>query len=130
MLLTLGVATAGSPVRYPQLFWSQYTSLESQAQTPKLSKSLISGVSFRHHSLSQSHESKVLNYSEYKIAKIFHGFTSGSHRGRLTTPPPWLPSCKTFFLLATFIEKLAPIKNCWIQHWSSPILTSNWTAES
>ena len=32
---------------------------------------LISGVSFRHCSLLQSHESVVLSYSECKIAKIF-----------------------------------------------------------
>ena len=41
-------------VPYPELFWSRYTVLGSQTQTPKLSKVLISGISFRHHSLSQS----------------------------------------------------------------------------
>ena len=37
-------------VPYPELFWSWYTSLGSQAQTPKCSKVLISGVSFHQRS--------------------------------------------------------------------------------
>ena len=59
---------------------------------PKLSKVLISGVSFRHHSSSQGHESDVLSYSECKLAKIFQGFAYSA---------PQTPQ--------------APPKNCWIQ---------------
>ena len=74
---------------------------------------LISGVSFRHCSLSQSCESNVLNYSECKIAKIFQGFVPGPHWGGirlsplLPSPPPDL-SCTTVFLLAKLIKKPAP----------------------
>ena len=63
-----------NPVSYPELFWSQYTGLGSQTQTPKCSKVLISGVSFHQRFLSQSQESDVLSYSERKIAKNFQGF--------------------------------------------------------
>ena len=71
---------------YPELFRSPYTGLRSQTQTPKLSKVLIPGVSFRHHWLSQSQESDILSYSECKKAKLFLGFALGSHWGGLTTP--------------------------------------------
>ena len=74
-------------VPYPELFWSLYTSLGSQTQTPKRSKVLISGVSFGQHSLSQSQESNVLSYSECKIAKNFQGFTPGPHWGGPTALP-------------------------------------------
>ena len=83
-------------VPYPELFWSQYTSLGSQTQTPKCSKVLISGVSFRQCSLLQSQESDVLSYSDCKIAKHFQGFAPGPHWRGLTAPPqtPWLHSQK------------------------------------
>ena len=74
-------------VPYAELFWSQYTGLGSQAQTPKRSKVLITGVSFRQRSLSQSQESYVLSYSEPKIAKNFQRFTSGPRWEGLTVPP-------------------------------------------
>ena len=74
-------------VPYPELFWSWYTGLGSQSQTPKCSKVLISGVSFRQHSLSQSQESGVLCYSECKIAKNFQGFAPAPHWGGLTAQP-------------------------------------------
>ena len=48
---------------------------------------LISGVSFRQRSLSQSQESDVLSYSERKIAKNFQGFAPEPHWGGLTAPP-------------------------------------------
>ena len=53
---------------------------------------LISGVSFRQRSLSQSQESDVLSYSERKIAENFQGFTPGPHWGELTALPQthWL----------------------------------------
>ena len=58
---------------------------------PQTLKVLISGVSFRHCSLSQSHESEVLSYSECKIAKIFQDFAPGPHWGQLTVPKmQWL----------------------------------------
>ena len=75
------------PVPYPELFWSWYTCLGSQTQTPKRLKVLISGVSFCQHSLSQSQESDVLSYSECKIAKNFQGFVLGPHWGGLTVLP-------------------------------------------
>ena len=87
--------------------------------TPKLSKVLISGLSFRHRSLSQSHKSDVLSYSECKIVTIFWSFAPGTHWEGLPappSPPPRLPSCTTVFLLATLVKKPAPPKNCWIQH--------------
>ena len=71
----------------PELFWSRYNGLGSQTQTPKCSKKLISGVSFRQRSLSQSQEGDVLSYSECKIAKNFQGFTPGPHWGGLTVLP-------------------------------------------
>ena len=74
-------------VPYPELFWSSYTGLGSQIQTPKRSKVLISGVSFRQRSLSQSQESNVFSYSECKIAKNFQDFVSGPHWGGFTGPP-------------------------------------------
>ena len=75
------------PVPYPELFWSQYTDLGSQIQSPKRSKVLISGISFRQRSLSQSQESDVLSYSERKIAKTFQGFVPGSYWGGFAEPP-------------------------------------------
>ena len=80
------------PVLYPELFWSRYTSLGSQPQTPKCSKVLISGATFHQRSLSQSPESDVLSYSECKIAKNFQCFAPGLHWERLTAQPqtPWL----------------------------------------
>ena len=48
---------------------------------------LISGVSFRQRSLSQSQESDVLSYSECKTAKNFQGFAPGPHWGGLTVLP-------------------------------------------
>ena len=74
------------PVLYPKLFWSQYIVLGAQTHTPKRSKVLISGVSFRQRSLSQSQESDVLSYSERKIAKNFQGFAPGPHWEGLTAP--------------------------------------------
>ena len=56
--------------------------------TPKLSKVLISGLSFRHRSLSQSHKSDVLSYSECKIVTIFWSFAPGTHWEGLPAPPP------------------------------------------
>ena len=85
---------------------------------PKLSKVLISGVSFCHCSLSQSHESNVLSYSECKIAEKFSGLCPLTPLGRAySTPSPRLPSCTTVFLLAMLLEKPAPPKKYWIQHW-------------
>ena len=105
----------GHSVPYPELFWSWYTSLGSQTQTLKHSKVLISAVSFPQHSLSQSQESNVLSYSEYKIAKNFQGFAPVPHWGGLTALPQF-PSCMMVFLLNTLIKKPAPPKNCSIQH--------------
>ena len=65
----------------------QYTPLGSQTPTPKRSKVLISGVSFRKRSLSQSQKSDVLSYSEPKIAKNFQGFATGPHWGGLRALP-------------------------------------------
>ena len=79
-------------------FWNRYTGLGSQTQTPKLSKVLISGVSFHHRSLSQSHERDVLSYSECKIANIFWGFASKRHWGGLTVTPD-SPAAQRFFSL-------------------------------
>ena len=76
---------------YPELFWSWYTGLGSQIQTPKRSKVLISGVSFRQRSLLQSQKRDVLSYSERKIAKNFQGFAPGPHWGGLTAPPQTPP---------------------------------------
>ena len=96
-------------VPYPELLWSRYSSLGSQTQTPKLSKVLISGVSFHHRSLSQSHKSNVLSYSECKIANIFQGFTPERHWGRLTVPPR-LTNCTTFFSSLSLLKNRHPQK--------------------
>ena len=80
----------------PELFWSRYTGLWSQAQTPKLSKVLISGVSFHHRSLLHSHESNVLSYSEFKMTKVFWGFAPGPYWGSFTLPPD-SPAAQRFF---------------------------------
>ena len=74
------------------LFWSRYTGLGSQTHSPKRSKVLISGISFRQRSMSQSQESNVLSCSERKIATNFQGFAPEPHWGELTVPPqtPWL----------------------------------------
>ena len=84
-------------VLYLDLFWSQYTGLGSQTQTPKCSKVLISGVSFHQRSLSQSQESDVLSYSERKIAKNFQGFAPGPHWGGLTALPQTPQLHNSFF---------------------------------
>ena len=99
-------------VLHPEPFWSQYTGLGSQTQTPKHSKVLISGVNFCQCSLSQSQESNVLSYSECKITKNFHGFTPAPHWGGLTVL--LTSSCTMVFLLVTLVEKLTPPKSCWI----------------
>ena len=97
---------------YPELFWRRYTGLGSQTQTHKLSKVLISGVSFRHRSFSQSHESNVLSYSECKIAEIFQGFAPGPH---WVATPLGSPTAQRFFSLR--LSKNSPQKYCWIRHW-------------
>ena len=74
-------------VLYPELFWSRYTGLGSQTQTSKLTKVLISSVSFHQCSLLQSLESDVVSYSEHKIDKNFQGFAPGLHWGGLTALP-------------------------------------------
>ena len=50
-------------------------------------KSVVSGVSFRQRSLSQSQQSDVLSYSERKNSQNVQGFAPGPHRGGLTAPP-------------------------------------------
>ena len=75
-----------------QAILNWYTDLGSQTQTSELSKVLISGVTFHHCWLLQSHKSNVLSYSECKIAKILWGFAPELHWGGLTaTPLPRLP---------------------------------------
>ena len=83
---------------------SQCTGLESQTQTPKFSKVLISGVSFRHRLLSQFYESHVLSYSEYKIAKIFRVLPLDP-TGEVFQRSP-LPDSP--------VAQISP-KNCWIR---------------
>ena len=100
-------------VWYPELFWDRYSSLGFQTQTSKLSKVLISGVSFHHCSLLQSHKSNVLSYPECKIANISRGFAPECH-WRGVTVPPRLMNCTMVFLLATLAEKPAAPKNCWM----------------
>ena len=93
-------------VSYPELFWSGYTGLGSQTQTPKLSKVLrVWG--------SENHGSNVLSHSERKIAKLFRAFTPGPHWGGLTMPPK-LSSCTMVFFYDRLIEKPAPQKICWL----------------
>ena len=77
-------------VPYPELFWTRHTGLGSQTQSPKLSNVLMSGASFRHRSLSQSHENDVLSNSECKIAKNFRAVAPG---------PPVSPDAQRFFSL-------------------------------
>ena len=103
---------------YPELFWSQYTSLGSQTQTPKHSKVLISGVSFCQCSLLQSQESNVLSYVECKIAKNFQGFTPGLHWGELTAIPQ-TPQLHNGFSPRYAHQKTGTPQNCWIRHWWS-----------
>ena len=69
-------------VPYPELFWSRYTGLGSQTQTPKLSKVLIPGISFHHCSLSQSHESDVLSLFTMQNSQHFLGFCPWTRLGR------------------------------------------------
>ena len=76
---------------------------------------LISGVSFHHRLLSPSHESDVLSLFRMQNSQNFWGFVPGPHWGGLTVPPR-LYSCTTVFLLTKLVKKLAPPKNCWIQH--------------
>ena len=103
-----------NPVSYPELFWSQYTGLGSQTQTPKCSKVLISGVSFHQRSLLQSQESAVLSYSECAIATNFQGFPPGHH---WTTAPPHIPWLDNGFSPCYARRKTGtPPKNCWIRH--------------
>ena len=76
-------------VPYPELFWSRYTGLGSQTQTPKLSKVLISGISFRHRLLSQSHESDVLSLFRMQNSQNFQGLC------------PWTPLGRAYSTLQT-----------------------------
>ena len=54
---------------------------------PKLSKVLISGISFRHRSLSQSHESDVLSLFRMQNTQDFPGLCPWTHWRELTAPP-------------------------------------------
>ena len=80
--------------------------------TPKLSKVLISGLSFRHRSLSQSHKSDVLSYSECKIVTIFWSFAPGTHWEGLPAPPlpPDSPAAQRFFSLLRSSKNRHPQK--------------------
>ena len=101
-------------VLYQKLFWSWYPGLGSQTQTSKLSKVLISGVSFCNCSLSQSHESNVLSYPECKIAENFSGFCPLTPLGRTysTQPPPPRdsPAAQRFFPLLCSSKNQHPQK--------------------
>ena len=72
---------------YPELFWSRYTSLGSQTQTPKLSKVLISGVSFHHCSLLLSHETDVLSLFRMQNSQNFLGLCPWTPLGRACSAP-------------------------------------------
>ena len=91
---------------------------------------LISGVSFHHRSLLQSHDSNVLSLFRMQNSQNFPGLCACTPLGRAYSnplpSPPFLrlPSCTTVFLLATLIGKLTPPKNCWIRHWLYPLLSS------
>ena len=74
-------------VPYPELFWSRYTGLGSQTQTNKLSKVLISGMSFRQRSLSQSHESDVLSLFRMQNSQNFSGLCPWTPLGRAYSAP-------------------------------------------
>ena len=74
---------------YPEVFRSRYTCLGYQTQTSEFSKVLISGVSFHHRSLSQSHESDILSYSEYKI--VTSGVSPLDPTREGFQPPPSVP---------------------------------------
>ena len=100
-------------VPYPELFWTRHTGLGSQTQSPKLSNVLLSGASFRHRSLSQSHESDVFSNSECKIAKNFRAFAAG--------PPVSLDAQR--FSPCYARRKTSTPKNCWIRHWMYPFST-------
>ena len=119
-----------TPVPYPELFWSRYTGLGSQTQTPKRSKVLISGVSFRQHSLSQNQQSNVLSYSECKIAKNFQGFAPGPNCGGVTAPPD-SPTAQRIFSLLHSSKNRHPQKIAGYGtdpvpcHWSLSILPKN-----
>ena len=75
------------PVLYPELFWSWYTCLGSQTQTPKLSKVLISGLSFRHHSLLPSHNSNVLSLFRMQNSQNFLRLCPWTPPGRAYRAP-------------------------------------------
>ena len=96
-------------VAYPELFWSQYTGLGSQTQTPKLSKVQklihLKIDNDRHWAT----KAMLLGIQNAKTAKICRGFTPGPHWGEFTVPPR-LPSCKMGFLLIMLLEKPAPKK--------------------
>ena len=74
-------------VPYPGLFWSWYTSLGLQTQTPKLSKVLISGLNFCHHSFWQSHESNVLSLFRMQNSQNFQGLCPWTPVGRAYSAP-------------------------------------------
>ena len=70
----------------------------SETQTPKLSKVLISGVSFYHRSLPQSHESDVLSLFSMQNSQKFPGFFSSlDPTGEGLQHPPDYPASQRFF---------------------------------
>ena len=87
----------------PELFWSRYTGLGSQIQTPKfLNVRLVLYLFNVKHCLSlfivtDSHENNVLSTTECQIAKIFRGFAPGPHWGGLTAPFQDPPAAMRFF---------------------------------
>ena len=76
---------------------------------------LISGVSFRHCSLSQSHESDVSSLFRMQNSQKFLGLCPWTPLGRAYRTPK-TTQLHNVFLFATLIEKPAPPKNWWIQH--------------
>ena len=97
-------------VPYPKLFWSWYTSLGSQTQTPKLSK-LKKLINIKQ---TNDRSCDVLHYSECKIAKTFKGWGGGGWEwGRSTREDSQLtltPQLCTIFFLATLNENRHPQK--------------------
>ena len=85
-------------VLYLALFWSQYTALGSQTQ-PQTLRSAKNNSSRNRQMTIQSHESNVLSYSECRIAKVFWGFSSGPHWGRLIALHRHLGTKNSLFLL-------------------------------
>ena len=65
------------------------------------------------HALAPQCALSVLSYSEYKIAKMFQGFSPGYHWGGLTAPRR-PASCTTGFVLAMLVEKRTFPKNWYI----------------